>query len=254
MLYNLSTRTAARNRVRVDRVLDHLRRAGVPGQRLLCSPLANGEFLRDADGLTPLCHWGIFNPFGPIMEYLFLVPVNSAGLDLLYFQSLSPFSWDDVVLGAVSAKRREGDLPGCLADLFARNGSPEYPFVLGLPTYVFPAASSRFDLKNAFLHALKAKQELYDDMLAAAQTLEQTSENPEGGATGAPWTGSSSTPFLRWWNMISARDHVRDEFAAISGAWDSVIACSKLPKPALPFEVPLRSFKRFGDLSDTPRG
>lgn len=208
------------------------------GTAYLCaSPIPGGNELLSAPSMTPIMHWGWFNPMGPTLSALLLIDVPGGDEQLLCSCALHPFSPFAVICGLVPSGDRAA-LSHALERLFAENGTPDYPLLSSLPSYVLLRPQSPVppdELKGLFFAA--AQRATLEDVDEICDLLERYKgqpwerEAPErvfgaalvGGGDTAHAAPPSREQFDRWWGLVTDGGHVAAEVAQLGAAWEGAI-------------------------------
>lgn len=245
-------------------LLRALEEAGVSDEHPFIESHGNCEFLRSAENVIPLCHWGYFNPYGPTLVFLFLVRDQQRGLDLIFYQSLNPFSQDDVVFGALpnQTKRAKDCVAKAVKQLFERNGDNAHQLFGGLPSYVLPAGVTEFatdDCADAFSKIVCQ----FSSVTVVSETakIEEFSGDPwdefihgrghytEGSRGRSAEKPASKTQFRKWWDLATAPDYRRAHVRYMPSTWYASInhlpGIPDIASGALEFEVPRASLRKF---------
>jgi hypothetical protein len=122
---------------KVKKCADKIRPQANPSSYYLVEPVFNCDFIEEAE-FNMLCLWGIFNPMGPTMMPLALIPLPGGSEHLLVYRMINPVISENIVFGLLPDKavNDTDQLMGCLDSLFRKNGSPGCPLMISLPTFV----------------------------------------------------------------------------------------------------------------------
>ncbi len=205
----------------------------------LCTPMGDCDALGVVPHSTPLIAWGIFNPLGPSMCSLALVPSHGSREHLLFFRVHTPFTTTGIVFGLVPdmLSKDPGRMYRTLEQLFTRNGSNEFPLIPSLPTYCPAIPESPLSMTQVKSLVLLAARQATDqtNVSALSDRIERNWCNPwertrmefdEGLKAFRFESGlrlQQSRPTLdeweRWWALVSNKDHVTSEVSQMPAAW-----------------------------------
>lgn len=212
----------------------------------LCTPIANCDALGSAAAFTPLCAWGIFNPFGPTMKALMLVDAPHCSARLLFCRQLHPLAPSAVVYGLIpeAPSKNAEQLALILRRLFERNGSPEHPLLGSLPTHIPAVRDSPISkgwLKELFF--LSAQHVDMRDIDATCHRMVTCKGDPWKRVAAELKAGpqaalDSSTGELqpapatraqleRWWALVTDPEHVQSETSQMQKAWEGATQFSQ---------------------------
>jgi hypothetical protein len=227
----------------IETIAARARRTATEASAYLCTPMGDCEALAAVPHFAPLIEWGIFNPLGPTMCSLVLVPGHGSREQLLLFRVLSPFTTSGIVFGLIpdTLSKDPGRMYRTLEHLFTRNGSDEFPLIPSLPTY-FPAIpESPLSMPQVKSLVFLAAQYATDQTSVSTLTdrIERCWCNPWERTrmefddalrsvrleSASPMRQSQPTPdeWERWWALVSDKDHVASEVSQMPAAWQGSI-------------------------------
>jgi len=233
----------------VRRIYERLRSRSLPEFPFLALPTPGCAGLLGLPDLAPLLRWGIFNPGGPTLDVLALVPHPDSAQVALLHSWINPFARSDVGWGLLPADAASDPeiLSLVVIFLFARNGARGTRLLEGPPTFVLPSPAAKYRLEDGVARAALsgALQAVASPSLAAScDELEAHPLDPwervlsgmktivamatELGLDSAldsleedePW---SDAAFDRWWPLVTDPHHVSAELTACLGSWSGAI-------------------------------
>ena len=223
----------------IETIAARARRTATEESAYLCTPMGDCAALGVVPHSTPLIAWGSFNPMGPTMCSLALVPSHGSREHLLFFRVHTPFTTTGIVFGLVPDRlsKDPGRICRTLEQLFTRNGSNEFPLISSLPTY-FPAIpESPLSMTQVKSLVLLAAQQATDQANVSAlsdgierhwcnpweRTKVEFDESLKAFQLGSGLPLHQPRPTLddweRWWALVSHKDHVTSEVSQMPTAW-----------------------------------